>query len=47
MWADSAPDDLYAQLVREAERAIKTQPRQRPENVKERIVVERGEIHAL
>jgi len=42
MWADSAPDDLYALLVREAERAIKTKPRQRPENVKERIVVERG-----
>ena len=41
-WADSAPDDLYQELVREAERAIKTEPRTRPENVKQGIVVERG-----
>lgn len=42
MWADSAPENMYAELVREAERALKTKPRARPENVKERIVVERG-----
>jgi hypothetical protein len=42
MWADSAPDDLYQELVRRAERAIKTTERQKPENVKERIVEERG-----
>lgn len=41
-WADSAPDSLYSDLVRAAERFIKTRPRQRPENVKQRIVVERG-----
>lgn len=41
-WADSGPEDLYAELVRETERVIKTKPRERPENVKQRIVVERG-----
>lgn len=41
MWADSAPKDLYAELVRRAEHALKTKPRERPENVKERIVRER------
>lgn len=41
-WADSAPEDMYRELVREAERVIKTKPRERPENVKQRIVVERG-----
>ncbi len=42
MWADSAPDDMYQELVRKADRVIKTEPRARPENVKERIVVERA-----
>jgi hypothetical protein len=42
LWAETAPDELYAELVRRAERAIKTKPRQRPENVKEQIVRERG-----
>jgi hypothetical protein len=41
-WADSAPEDMYEELVRKAEQAIKTKPRERPENVKQRIVVERG-----
>jgi hypothetical protein len=41
-WAGSAPDDMYQELVREAERIIKTKARERPENVKQRIVVERG-----
>jgi len=41
-WADSAPEELYRGLVREAERVIKTKRRERPENVKQRIVVERG-----
>jgi hypothetical protein len=40
--ADGAPEDMYEELVREAERAIKTKPRERPENVKQRIVTERG-----
>lgn len=42
MWADSAPEDMYEELVRETERVIKTKPRERPENVKEGVVVERG-----
>jgi hypothetical protein len=40
--AESQPEKLYRQLERRAEREIKTQPRLRPENVKERIVKERG-----
>lgn len=40
--ADAMPAETYRELVRRAERAIKTNPRQRPANVKERIVVERG-----
>lgn len=40
-WADSAPEDLYLELCRRAERVIKTKPRPRPENVKERVVKER------
>jgi hypothetical protein len=40
--ADGAPDDMYKKLVRKADRVIKTKARQRPQNVKERIVVERG-----
>lgn len=39
--AESIPEDTYEDLVREAERVIKTKPRERPENVKERIVEER------
>jgi len=41
-WADSAPLDLYDELVQRAERALKTRPRERPENVKEQIVRERA-----
>ena len=33
---------MYQELVREAERVFKTKPRERPDNVKDRIVVERG-----
>jgi hypothetical protein len=41
-WGQSAPPDLYTQLVRRTERALKTVPRQRPTNVKDRIVAARG-----
>lgn len=40
--ADSEPDNLYEELVRHADRVIKTVPRQRPENVKEQIVKQNG-----
>ena len=40
--ADAVPDETYHELVRRAEREIKTQPRQRPENVKDAVVRERG-----
>jgi hypothetical protein len=40
--AGGMPEAEYSELVRRADRAIQTQPRQRPENVKERIVVERS-----
>ena len=39
--AEEIPRDLYRELKRHAERIIKTNPRQRPENVKERIVREK------
>jgi hypothetical protein len=39
--AGDAPDALYHELVQRAEREIKTQPRERPANVKEQIVRER------
>ena len=39
--AESAPEALYHQLELRAEREIQTRPRRRPENVKDRIVVER------
>jgi len=39
--AGGIPAGEYGELVRRAERAIKTKPRERPENVKERIVRER------
>jgi hypothetical protein len=42
MWADSAPEDMYQELVRKADRLLKTKPRARPENVKERVVIDRG-----
>lgn len=41
-WAEGAPDHLYVEFCRRAEREFKTQRRQRPENVKKRIVKERG-----
>jgi len=41
-WAEGIEEDEYQELVRRAERQIKTEPRQRPENVKARIVRERG-----
>ena len=40
--ADREPDELYRELERRAERLIATEPRTRPENVKDRIVRERG-----
>jgi hypothetical protein len=41
-WATSAPDELYRELAERAERAIKTEPRTKPENVKDQVVRERG-----
>lgn len=40
--AGNTPDRLYHELVRRAERVIKTQARTKPEDVKDRIVRERG-----
>lgn len=40
--ADAQPEFLYKELVRKAERTIKTEPRERPENVKEKIVEQNG-----
>jgi hypothetical protein len=40
--ADGVPDQTYQELVRQAERVLKTKPRARPANVKEQIIVERG-----
>ena len=45
MWGDSAPKQMYHDLVRRAERAIATKPRTKPENVKEAIVRERGYVN--
>ena len=39
--ADNLHEDLWRPLLRPAKYAVKTQPRRRPENVKERIVIER------
>ena len=41
-WANSGPNDLYRELEQRAEREVLTRPRTRPENVKDRIVRERG-----
>jgi hypothetical protein len=40
--ATSVPANAYSELVRHADRAIKTKPRRRPPNIKEQIVKERG-----
>ncbi len=40
--ADLRPESEYQELVRHVEDVLKTEPRERPENVKERIVTERG-----
>jgi hypothetical protein len=40
--ADGVPDQTYQELVRQAERVLKTEPRARPVNVKEQIIAERG-----
>ena len=39
--ADSTPEALYRELERRAEREILSRPRSRPENVKDRIIIER------
>ena len=39
--ADGVPEETYHELVREAERVLKTAPRARPVNVKQQIIVER------
>jgi hypothetical protein len=39
--ADNLPEGLWRPLLRPAKYEVKTQPRRRPENVKERIVIER------
>lgn len=41
-WAEAAPEEGYEEMVRRAERAIATQPRARPQNVKQQIVRQRG-----
>jgi len=41
-WGATAPAALYQELVRRAERALRTAPRRRPANVKDRMVRERG-----
>lgn len=41
-WAESAPEGMYQELVKRAEREIKTRRRARPNNVKRGIVRERG-----
>ena len=38
-------DDEYFELVRHGERALKTAPRRKPENVKEQIIKERGYLN--
>ncbi len=40
--AEALADPMYAQLMREAESVIKTSPRQKPVNVKQKIVEDRG-----
>lgn len=40
--AEAAPPSLYEELVRQAERTIKTAPRRRPKNVKEQIIKQNG-----
>ena len=40
--ADETPDELYEELARETERKVKTVPRERPVNVKEKIVKQNG-----
>ncbi len=42
LWGETAPDDLYEELCRRAEREVKAESRERPENIKDRIVKERG-----
>jgi len=39
--ANNLPEELWRPLLRPAKYAVKTQPRRRPANVKERIVIER------
>jgi hypothetical protein len=41
-WADSAPNALYEELITRTEREFKTKRRARPENVKARVIRERG-----
>jgi hypothetical protein len=40
--AEAEPDAMYEELVRETERTIKTKPRRRPTNIKEKIVKQKG-----
>ena len=40
--AENLSEDLWRRLLRPAKYTVKTQPRRRPENVKERIVLQRG-----
>jgi hypothetical protein len=41
-YASAQPDSLYEELVRQAEREVKTSPRRRPENIKDKIVKQNG-----
>ena len=40
--ANAQPESLYQELLRKAERVIKTSPRRRPKNVKRQIVKQKG-----
>ncbi len=40
--ADAQPEFLYEELVRQTERIVKTAPRRRPENIKKKIVKQKG-----
>jgi hypothetical protein len=41
-YAETAPKDFWRELIERTEREIKTEPRSKPENVKEQIIKERG-----
>ena len=44
-WADAGPSECYEELVRRAERQIKTRPRKRPRNIKREVSRARGFVN--